>query len=153
MVINGNKVDVPDEWREASLLEFLRDYLGLTGSKYGCGIGVCGACTVHVGGDATRSCQVPVSSLNEQDITTIEGLGTAGQLHPVQQAWRELAVPQCGYCQSGQMMTAAAYLASVAEPDEDAVSRVMSSVLCRCGTYTRIRAGVARAAELAREVK
>ena len=154
MIINGEPASVPDEWQEASLLEFLREYLGLTGSKYSCGKGICGACTVHIDGSAVRACVVPVTALTGQErVTTIEGLGREGELHPVQQAWREMAVPQCGYCQPGQMMTAAAFLADNPDPDESDVATAMSANLCRCGTYTRIRSGVLYAAELARELK
>ena len=153
MIINGKVASVPAEWEEASLLEYLRDYLGLTGSKYSCGRGICGACTVHVNGSAVRSCVVPVTALTEEDgVTTIEGLGTEEALHPVQQAWREMAVPQCGFCQPGQIMAAAAFLAENPDPDEAEVTEAMSANLCRCGTYTRIRSGVLHAARLAREL-
>lgn len=153
MNVNGEKVSVPREWVDASLLDFLREQLGLTGAKYGCGKGYCGACTVHVDGNATRACLVPVSAVADARVVTIEGLAAGEELHPVQEAWIELSVPQCGYCQPGQIMTAAALLARNDDPDEAAVSAAMSGNLCRCGTYPRIRAAVVRAAELAREVQ
>ena len=150
MQINDRPVAVPEAWRDATLLEFLRDHLGLTGTKFGCGIGACGACTVHVNGSPARACLLPVSSLAGQRIGTIEGLAPPGGLHPVQQAWMELNVPQCGYCQAGQVMAAAALLAGNADPTERDVVNALSGHLCRCGTYVRIREGVLRAAELAR---
>jgi isoquinoline 1-oxidoreductase alpha subunit len=152
MKVNDDSVDVPEAWREASLAGFLRDFLGLTGTKYGCGKGLCGACTVHVDGKALRSCVVPVSAVSGANVTTIEGLAHNEQLHPVQQAWIDLGVPQCGYCQPGQIMTAAAFLKDNPTPNEKEVADAMSGNLCRCGTYPRIRAGVARAAELARRI-
>lgn len=129
------------------LLWVLRDVLELRGTKYGCGRGLCGACTIHVDGTAMRSCVTAVGSVAHQKITTIEGLGGAS-LHPVQQAWLEEDVPQCGYCQAGQMMTAASLLAVTPHPDDDAIKRAMSNNLCRCGSYLRIRAAVRRAAAL-----
>ena len=150
MKVNSQSVDVPEAWREASLAVFLRDHLGFTGTKYGCGKGLCGACTVHVDGEALRSCVVPVSAVGGANVTTIEGLAQNEQLHPVQQAWIDLGVPQCGYCQPGQIMTAAAFLEENPMPTDSEVADAMSGNLCRCGTYPRIRAGVARAADLAR---
>ena len=150
MRINDETVSVPGEWREASLLTFLRDYLGLTGTKFGCGAGFCGACTVHLDGKAALSCLVPVSALGGRSITTIEGLRGADSLHPVQQAWQECSVPQCGYCQPGQIMKAAAFLDENPRPSEAEAQQAMSSNLCRCGTYARIRKAVLRAAELRR---
>jgi isoquinoline 1-oxidoreductase alpha subunit len=155
MKINGEKVLVPEAWREATLLTFLRDHLGLTGTKFGCGGGFCGACTIHLDGRAVRACLVPVGAVGERSVTTIESLGSAEALHPVQRAWKELSVPQCGYCQPGQIMTAVAYLASRGAerepPTEEEVRTAMSGNLCRCGTYTRIREAVLRAVELAEE--
>ncbi|MEM7001308.1 MAG: (2Fe-2S)-binding protein [Pseudomonadota bacterium] len=148
MKINGTHVPVPAAWKDESLLSFLRDHLGLTGTKFGCGKGLCGACTVHANGVAIRACISPLAAVTETDITTIEGLATDADLHPVQQAWIELNVPQCGYCQTGQIMTAAAFLATNAMPSDAEVEQAMSGNLCRCGTYSRIRAGVKRAAEL-----
>lgn len=135
---------------DTPLLWVLRDELGLNGTKYGCGLGLCGACTVQVDGVATRSCQEPVGGLAGKRITTIEGLAPAvgSRLHPVQQAWLECDVVQCGYCQSGQMMAAAALLQKTPRPQADEIDEAMAGHLCRCGTYERIRAGVQRAAEL-----
>ena len=144
--INGEARDV-DADGDMPLLWALRDVLGLTGTKYGCGIGLCGACTVHLNGDAVRSCQLTVDSLEATDeITTIEGIGQPGALHPVQAAWVAEQVAQCGYCQSGQIMSAAALLAANPDPSADAVNEAMNGNLCRCGTYDAIRAAIARAA-------
>jgi len=128
------------------LLWVLRDILGLTGTKYSCGIGQCGACTVHLDGQAVRSCTLPVSEAAGKKITTIEGLEAEG-LHPVQQAWLTENVPQCGYCQPGQIMTAAALLAQNPNPSDDEIDAAMSGNLCRCGTYQRIRRAIHRAAK------
>ena len=127
------------------LLWALRDFLGLKGAKYGCGIAACGACTVHVNGAARRACVVPVGSIGDAEVTTIEGLG--GE-HPVQQAWLEAQVPQCGYCQTGQIMQAAALLEQTPKPTPEEIRVGMNGVMCRCGTYPRIEAAVRRAAEL-----
>jgi isoquinoline 1-oxidoreductase subunit alpha len=133
------------------LLWVLRDELGITGPKYGCGIAQCGACTVHVDGMAVRSCQMPVEEAEGKAITTIEGLGTPDALHAVQEAWIEHQVAQCGYCQSGQIMQAASFLDTNPEPSDEAIDRAMSANLCRCGTYPRIRAAIhAAAGKLAR---
>jgi aerobic-type carbon monoxide dehydrogenase small subunit (CoxS/CutS family) len=150
LTINGatHKVDVEPE---TPLLWVLRDSIGLTGTKFGCGVAMCGACTVHLDGQAIRSCSVPVSVAVGARITTIEGLANAGKPHPVQAAWTEIAVPQCGYCQSGQIMAAAALLATRPNPTDSEIDAAMSGNLCRCGTYLRIRQGIRRAAELARE--
>ena len=134
------------------LLWALRDIIQLTGSKYGCGKGLCGACTVHLNGQPIRSCVTPVSSIEGQEITTIEGLSENGN-HPVQIAWQEINVPQCGYCQSGQIMSASALIESNKNPDDDAIDAAMSGNICRCGTYPRIRKAIKQAAKLAREVK
>ncbi len=128
---------------DTPLLWVLRDTLGLTGTKYGCGIAQCGACTVHVDGEPTRACVTPVSSVAGKIVLTIEGLSKSGE-HPVQQAWLELDVVQCGYCQSGQIMTAAALLAKTPKPSDAQINEAMSGVLCRCGTYQRIRAAIKR---------
>lgn len=133
---------------DTPLLWVLRDVLNLKGTKFGCGIGQCGACTVHLNGQAVRACQTPVSTVNAP-ITTIEGLSTNGS-HPVQQAWQELDVPQCGYCQVGQIMSATALLSTNPTPNDAAIDRAMSGNVCRCGTYVRIRAAINRAAELTR---
>ena len=129
------------------LLWYLRDHLKLIGTKFGCGIGSCGACTVHLDGTAVRSCSVPVSALEGRKVTTIEALANDGELHPVQQAWMDLNVPQCGYCQAGQIMAISDFLERFPEPTDDEIDQHLTN-LCRCGTYTRIRQGVHRAAEL-----
>ena len=131
---------------EMPLLWVLRDELGITGPKYGCGIGYCGACTVHVDGAAVRSCVLPVGAVSGS-VTTIEGLGTAQAMHTVQAAWVEHQVAQCGYCQSGQIMTAAAFLAAQPDPTDQQIDEAMSANLCRCGTYPRIRLAVKTAAQ------
>ena len=128
------------------LLWVLRDTLGLTGTKYSCGIALCGACTVHVDGAPVRACVTPLSAVANKSVTTIEGLSKDSS-HPVQRAWIALDVPQCGYCQSGQIMTAAALLASNPKPTDADIDQAMSSVLCRCGTYSRIRRAIKQAAE------
>ncbi len=130
------------------LLWALRDLLDLTGTKYGCGIAVCGACTVHVDGVATRACVTPLSAVEGKTVVTIEGLDPNGQ-HPLQRAWVEKQVPQCGYCQSGQIMQAAALLKDTPKPTDADIDAAMANNLCRCGTYQRIRAAIHRAAELA----
>jgi len=148
-VVNGKTVTVPKKLRDVALLDFVRDHVGLRGAKFGCGIGLCGACTVHIDGTAARSCQVSVAEVVGREVTTIEGLaGTTptGTLHPVQKAWIELAVPQCGYCQPGQIMTAAAFLRRNPDPSDEEIRDEMSGNLCRCGTYARIRQAIVRAA-------
>ena len=140
--INGASIQVATA-PDTPLLWVLRDELGLTGTKYGCGIAQCGACTVHANGKAIRSCQAPIGSLNGIKITTIEGLGGA---HPVQAAWVKRDVPQCGYCQSGQIMSAAALLAATPRPSDADIDAAMSGNICRCGTYQRIRAAIKDAA-------
>jgi isoquinoline 1-oxidoreductase subunit alpha len=142
--INGRRVTVDAEG-DTPLLWVIRDDLGLTGTKFGCGIGMCGACTIHVGGRATRSCITPVSAVEGAEVTTIEGLDPAGD-HPVQQAWRELQVPQCGYCQPGQIMQVAAMLRDFPSPSDEDIDAVMNGSLCRCMTYVRIRAAIKQAA-------
>jgi aerobic-type carbon monoxide dehydrogenase small subunit (CoxS/CutS family) len=144
--VNGKELEV-DVDPQTPLLWVLRDSLGLTGTKYGCGMALCGACTVHVDGEPTRSCVVPVGTIGTQKITTIEGLST-DRSHPVQKAWIELDVPQCGYCQSGQIMSAVALLEQKPKPTDDDINAAMSGNICRCGTYQRIRAAIHRAAEL-----
>ncbi len=131
---------------DTPLLWVLRDTLGLTGTKYGCGQALCGACTVHLDGDAIRSCVTPVSDVAGKSITTIEGLSSRGQ-HPIQKAWIEEDVPQCGYCQSGQLMTAAALLNKNPRPTDADIDSAMSGIICRCGTYLRIRRAIHRAAK------
>jgi isoquinoline 1-oxidoreductase alpha subunit len=147
LTVNGKAatVDVPEDM---PLLWVLRDVLNLRGTKYGCGIGQCGACTVHFGGRAVRSCQTPVAAADGAQITTIEGLSPDG-LHPVQLAWAEIDVPQCGYCQAGQMMSASALLAKTPKPTDQDIDAAMNGNICRCGTYIRIRQAIHRAATLA----
>jgi isoquinoline 1-oxidoreductase alpha subunit len=150
LTINGtvHQLDIPGD---TPLLWALRDHLGLTGTKFGCGMALCGACTVHVDGEAVRSCSAPVAGLVGKKITTIEGLAALAKrdLHPVQQAWIEEDVVQCGYCHSGQIMSASALLAKVPQPTDTDIDNAMSGNICRCGTYQRIRAGIHRAAEIA----
>jgi isoquinoline 1-oxidoreductase alpha subunit len=146
--VNGTTYQVDAE-PGTPLLWVLRDSLGLTGTKYGCGIAQCGACTVHVDGRATRSCVLPLSAVLTNEITTIEGLAADSQ-HPVQRAWIEHDVPQCGYCQTGQIMAAAALLAAKPNPSESDIDREITNI-CRCGTYRRIRMAIHRAAELSKK--
>lgn len=142
--LNGKKTEVTAE-PDTPLLWVIRDEAGLTGTKFGCGIGMCGACTVHIGGKAARACITPVSAVDGAEITTIEGLDAKGE-HPVQKAWQDLQVPQCGYCQSGQIMQAAAALKDNPNITDADIDAQMSGNLCRCMTYTRIRAAVRQAA-------
>lgn len=146
ITVNGNKQTV-DVSPDTPLLWVLRDELDLVGTKYGCGIAQCGACTVHANGLAVRSCSLPVSAVVDQEITTIEGLDEA-TMHPLQQAWRQHDVPQCGYCQSGQIMSAASLLKDKPKPTDAEIESAMNGNLCRCGTYTRIKAAVKTAAKL-----
>jgi len=143
--VNGeaHTVDVP---ADMPLLWVLRDVLGLTGTKFGCGIAQCGACTVHLAGAPVRSCQLPVGSVGERAITTIEGVGVTPVGAKVQRAWLDLEVIQCGYCQSGQIMSAAALLSATANPDDADIDAAMAGNICRCGTYLRIREAIKRAA-------
>lgn len=145
--INGQSHTVKDILDDTPLLWVLRDELGLVGAKYGCGGGFCGACTVHVNGQAVRSCMTPAKALSGEQITTIEGLAQGGEWHPLQQAWIDLDVPQCGYCQSGQIMSAAALLARNRHPTEQDINNALAGNLCRCGCYGRIRAAIKTAAE------
>jgi isoquinoline 1-oxidoreductase alpha subunit len=142
--VNGSEHDVDAE-PDMPLLWVLRDLLGLTGTKYGCGEALCGACTVHLDGQPVRACVTPVRRAQGHDVTTIEGLSAHGE-HPLQQAWVELGVPQCGYCQAGQIMSAAALLAATPKPTDEDIDRALAGNLCRCGTYVRIRAAVRKAA-------
>jgi aerobic-type carbon monoxide dehydrogenase small subunit (CoxS/CutS family) len=144
LTVNGKAQSV-DVAPDTPLLWVLRDTLGLTGTKFGCGIAQCGACTVHLEGEAIRSCITPVSAVQGKKITTIEGLSGDGS-HPVQQAWMAESVPQCGYCQSGQIMSAVALLAKTPKPSDADIDQAMSGNLCRCGTYQRIRSAIHRAA-------
>ena len=142
--VNGKQVDVPAP-PDSPLLWALRGELGLTGTKYGCGIGACGACTVHVDGQAVRSCQTPVSAVAGKSVTTIEGLDPKGQ-HPLQVAWIEAQAPQCGYCQSGQIMQAAALLSKTPDPTDAQITAAMNGNLCRCMSYPRIKRAIKLAA-------
>ena len=147
--INGVQREVEAD-ADMPLLWALRDILQLTGTKYGCGIAQCGACTVHLDGQPIRSCSIPVSAAVGSRITTIEGLAKGEELHPVQKAWIELDVVQCGYCQSGQIMSAVALLETNTNPSDADIDAAMNGNICRCGTYPRIRAAIKRAAELKR---
>jgi aerobic-type carbon monoxide dehydrogenase small subunit (CoxS/CutS family) len=149
IVVNGKPAEV-DADPAMPLLWVLRDRLGLTGTKFGCGVAQCGACTVHVDGAARRSCVLPVGDVAGARITTIEGLATPDTLHAVQLAWLAENVPQCGYCQAGQIMTTVALLAANPTPDDDDIDSALSANLCRCGTYPRIRRAVHRAAKALR---
>jgi isoquinoline 1-oxidoreductase alpha subunit len=146
LTVNGKSttVDVP---ADMPLLWVVRDVLNLKGTKFGCGAGLCGACTVHLEGRPVRSCQTPVSTAANKQVMTIEGLSADGT-HPLQIAWQDLDVPQCGYCQAGQIMSAAALLAKTPKPNDNDINTAMSGNLCRCGTYTRIRAAIQRAANM-----
>ena len=149
--VNGKSHQYDDD-ENMPLLWALRDVLKYTGTKYGCGKGLCGACTVHLDGQPVRSCAMPVSAIGTQKITTIEGLSEKGD-HPVQQAWQELNVPQCGYCQSGQIMSAVALLENTPKPTDEEIDNAMSGNICRCGTYQRIKKAIHLASDLAIEVK
>lgn len=145
LTVNGksHRLDIDPR---TPLLWVLRDHLGLTGTKYGCGMGMCGACTVHLDGVAVRSCSLPVSSLGGKPVTTIEGLSASGD-HPVQQAWLEHDVSQCGYCQAGQMMSAASMLKRTPNPSDEQIDAAMNGNICRCGTYLRIKAAIRTASK------
>jgi isoquinoline 1-oxidoreductase subunit alpha len=144
--VNGKSFS-PDVEPDMPLLWVLRDVVGLKGTKYGCGVGACGACTVLIGGNPVRSCSIPVSAAKDP-VTTIEGLSQDGKLHAVQQAWIEEQVPQCGYCQSGQIMSAVALLAAKSRPTDEDINASMAGNLCRCGTYPRIRTAIKLASRL-----
>lgn len=148
--VNGQPAEVPPDWRQAPLLHVLREVLGLVGAKYGCGVGQCGACTVLLDGAPVRSCVLPVGAAEGGDVTTVEGLATQGPdgrvLHPVQQAWLDEQVPQCGYCQAGQIMATVALLRRLPRPGPGDVEEALDGHLCRCGTGERVRRAVQRAA-------
>ncbi len=144
--VNG-EVRTVEALPDMPLLWVLRDLIGLTGTKYGCGIGLCGSCTIHLDGEATRSCATPISAAVGKEVTTIEGLSKDGT-HPLQLAWDELNVPQCGYCQTGQIMTAASWMREEKNPTSQEIDSNQSGNLCRCGTYPRIRAAIVRATEI-----
>jgi len=145
LAVNGKSYNVDVE-SDTPLLWVLRDTIGLTGTKYGCGIALCGACTVHIDGVATRSCQVPVGTVSSKNVTTIEALAQNGKLHRVQKAWFDLDVPQCGYCQSGMIMAAVSLLEQKPKPTDADIDAAMTNI-CRCGTYQRIRAAIHAAAD------
>ena len=144
--VNGSSVTATAGAAEAPLLFYLREQLGLVGAKFGCGVGLCGACTVLVDGQPARSCMMLVAGATGKDITTIEGLAAGGKLHPVQEAWLAEHVPQCGYCQAGQIMTAVGLLRAKPAPTDRDITEAFAGILCRCGTYGRIRHAVKRAA-------
>ena len=146
LTVNGKAQTYNDD-PEMPLLWYLRDDLRLTGTRFGCGAGLCGACTVHVNGQAVRSCQTRMGTLESKTVLTIDALAEGGKLHPVQRAWIQHDVPQCGYCQTGQIMSAAALLTRVANPGDQDIDRAMAGNICRCGTYQRIRAAVKAAAK------
>jgi aerobic-type carbon monoxide dehydrogenase small subunit (CoxS/CutS family) len=146
LTINGASIEVAAA-DDTPLLWALRDRLGMTGTKFGCGMALCGACTVHLDGQPVRSCQIPVSAIGDKPVTTIEGL-SKDRSHPVQKAWIEHDVPQCGYCQSGQIMSASALLEAKPKPSDADIDAAMAGNICRCGTYQRIRAAIRRAAEI-----
>ena len=145
VTVNGKSQTV-DASEDTPMLWVLRDHLNMVGTKFGCGIAQCGACTIHLDGNAVRSCQLTIAQVSDKEITTIEGLSEDGS-HPVQQAWKEVDVPQCGYCQAGQMMTASAFLNKNANPDEADIKNAMHGNICRCGSYNRIYKAVAIAAD------
>jgi len=145
VTVNGKSQTV-DASEDTPMLWVLRDHLNMVGTKFGCGIAQCGACTIHLDGNAVRSCQLTIAQVSDKEITTIEGLSEDGS-HPVQQAWKEVDVPQCGYCQAGQMMTASAFLSKNANPDEEDIKNAMHGNICRCGSYNRIYKAVAIAAD------
>jgi isoquinoline 1-oxidoreductase subunit alpha len=153
LLVNGQSVNLPQASGGEPLLWVLREDLGLVGTKFGCGQAVCGACTVHVEGVAQRACVISCGSVQGKAVTTVEGLSAAPVWHPVQQAWMELQVAQCGYCQAGQMMAAAALLRNTLKPTDQQIDQAMAGNLCRCGTYPRIRSAIHRAAQIAQGTK
>ena len=145
--LNGQDQDVPAGWADEPLLFLLREHFGLTGAKFGCGVGICGACTIIVDSVAARACMIRSTDVAGLSVRTIEGLAEGESLHPVQQAWLDIGVPQCGYCQAGQIMAAVALLEQKPAPSANEIDAAMDGNLCRCGTYPRIRAAIARAAK------
>jgi aerobic-type carbon monoxide dehydrogenase small subunit (CoxS/CutS family) len=153
LTVNGEQRQVAEEWQDETLLTVLREHLGLTGSRFSCGIGQCGACLVHIEGSPVSSCLVPIKDVAGKSVLTIEGLASEdGSLHPLQQAWLHANVPQCGYCQSGQIMQALALLQRNPDPDDTDIDTAMSGNLCRCGTYDRIRSSIKAAAVVMKEI-
>lgn len=150
LLLNGERTALDPSRRDMPLLWWLREDRGLTATRFGCGQAACGACTVHLDGTPVRACVTPCSAAAGRQVTTLEGLAREGRLHPVQRAWIELRVPQCGYCQSGQMMAAAALIAAHPRPTDAQIDAAMNGLLCRCGTYDRIRAAIHLAARIAR---
>lgn len=146
LTINGQSQNLPSEWQDETLLSVLREALGLVGAKFGCGAGLCGACTVLVDGEPVRSCSVPVRAVDGRAVLTVEGLASGRNLHPVQAAWLEESVPQCGYCQAGQVMSTVALLKRTPRPTDAQIDEALAGNLCRCGTQQRIRRAVKRAA-------
>jgi isoquinoline 1-oxidoreductase subunit alpha len=140
--VNNTTVEVPAQWQQDSLLQVLREAIGLTGAKFGCGAGLCGACTVLLNGEPIRSCLTPVSAAVGQNIQTLEGLSKAGELHPVQKKWLSFGIPQCGYCQSGQILATVALLKKVPHPSDLQIDEALSGHLCRCGTQPRVRVAI-----------
>jgi len=154
LTVNGEQRQVAEEWQDETLLTVLREHLGLTGSRFSCGIGQCGACLVHIEGSPVSSCLVPIKDVADKSVLTIEGLASEdGSLHPLQQAWLDASVPQCGYCQSGQIMQALALLQRNPDPDDTDIDTAMSGNLCRCGTYDRIRSSIKAAALVMKEIR
>ncbi|MEM1073294.1 MAG: (2Fe-2S)-binding protein [Pseudomonadota bacterium] len=149
LTVNDEKRAIPSGWEDEPLLYLLREHFDLKGAKFGCGVGLCGACTVIVDGVATRSCTLKAVDVDGSNVRTIEGLATGETLHSVQEAWLDISVPQCGYCQAGQIMSAVALLEANPTPSDDDIEAAMDGNLCRCGTYGRIRAAIAHAAERA----
>jgi isoquinoline 1-oxidoreductase alpha subunit len=150
LIVNGLRRPVPPEWRHDSLLQVLREPFGLVGAKYGCGAGQCGACTVLLDGTPVRSCVLPVAEVGSRIVTTVEGLSEGERLHPLQQAWLDAAVPQCGYCQSGHIVSTVALLRAHPAPTDAQIDAALAGHLCRCGTQARMRHAVRRAAEASR---
>lgn len=146
IILNGEVARIPANWADETLLHVLREHFGLVGAKFGCGAGACGACTVIVDGEAIRSCVMPVDALEGAEVRTVEGLSEGDTLHPVQRAWLEHAVPQCGYCQAGQIMSAVSLLEKTPAPSSDEIDAAMDGNLCRCGTYARVCAAISSVA-------
>lgn len=145
MTLNGVRASIPEAYADEPLLGLLRDHFGLRGPRFGCGVGSCGACTVVIDGASARACVTPAGSVADRAVLTLEGLASGADLHPIQKAWIDESVPQCGYCQNGQIMTAFALLAETPDADAETVAAAMDGVLCRCGTYQRIRRAIRRA--------